>query len=338
MSDVRREDEPAAQGHTAPGTGAGPAPRLLVSASEFGVMTIDSEGRIRSADPTAASLLAHHAGRPVGLAIGTPTPVDGTLEIDLVQRDGAVHAVELRLSTTTWQGRRLSVGALHERAPAREPDAGLARQYIAMALIAQELDKPLIAIAAALRPLRDGEVPTDAHQAELIDVIDERVEQLRGLVGRLGSAAIAATDRENPAPEPIRVFESLLERLDELHEKSRNVRLRCDAGLMVFVGRIEFAHMLDSYLHQALRAGGAPVDLDVTQQGEWVDIRIRDSGVRDAGTGLFDRYAPGENEDGDADSPLWITRSLARLYGGDAWYDSSPEGTCFHLRLPAPTR
>lgn len=317
---------------------------LLVSASPLGVMAVDEHGVIRSASPAAARLLTRHAEDLPGLPLAPPTLVDDTCGIDLIAPGGTSRPVQLRVCTTSCDGQHLYVTTLHDL-PRTEhnPQDALRRHSIALVTTVQELDTPLAAITTTLHRLHDHHTTTGRSRADLIHHLEAQVRQLRRVVHNLHAIAATHADTTQGPPEPLRVFEILLERLRDLHEHSRDVSLACEAGLVVFVDRAVFTHMLDNYLYNALTFGAPPIELEAGRTDAWVEIRIRDHGPgipEDLLPHLFDRHRPGTPDpDSHQSGPdLWVTRSLARLYGGDAWHTPhQPHGACFHLHLPATT-
>lgn len=320
-----------------------PPSGLLVSASAVGIMAVDDDGIIRSCNPAAEQLLVRPAHELIGRPLGFPTVVDETQVIDVRLSHGGFRTVEMRVSITVWDGRPLYITALHEPTHTEAGlQSALQRQRSALALIALELEKPLADITRTVHRMRHGSAGTGGHPTEYLDRVEERTQYLQAIVRRLRTVARTGPQQAPAGPEPVRVFEFILERLHELREQSRSVRLFCDAGIVAYVDHSDFAQMLDSYLHNALTHGRPPVDLQATREGEWVHIQVCDlgPGVPEAcRPQVFERVdrSAGSGRHRDDTSPgLWITRILARAHGGDAWYQPhQPHGACFILRLPA---
>jgi two-component system OmpR family sensor kinase len=82
------------------------------------------------------------------------------------------------------------------------------------------------------------------------------------------------------------------------------------------------------------------VTVSSAAQGDWIVLTVADEGpgmrAEDAER-LFERYARADSR-GKAPGTglgLWIARSIARAYGGDAWYEpQEPHGARFRCRLP----
>lgn len=325
--------------HAEPGGRTHPPSELLVSASAIGIMAVDEEGVIRSCNPAAVHLLGRPADHLVGRALGYPTLVDETREIDLTLPDGTTRTVEMRVSATTWDGQRLFITALHE-ATRSEPSLHhtVQRQSLLIAATAQELENPLITITEAVHQFRRDTDGSEEHRAELLDRIDEHTQYLRAFARRLHAATRLDPAREPAITEPVRVFELLLERLHELRERSRDFRLFCDAGTVVFVDRDDFRHMLDNYLDNALTQARPPADLRVTRHGDWVILCVCTHQADTPGQSApqrGERSAEPVTQPGE-EPGLWIIRGLAQANGGDAWHATGQShGTYFYLRLPA---
>jgi signal transduction histidine kinase len=318
--------------------------QLLLSASAIGIVAVDNNGIIRSCNPAAEELLARPERELLGLPLGLPTVVDETSEIDLMMPDGGVREVEIWVSTTTWDEQQALVGDGSDDEDLPGIRSILEQQSTVVAVIAYELDHRLAAINLAIHQLRADDI-TDRRRAELVNRLDVSVQHTQALVRKLHFATRIHTNQTPVTSGSVRLFNFLLERLHEIREKSREVRLFYHGGIVVFVDRIEFAYMLDTYLRNALTHGQPPIDLSATEEDGWVVIRVCDygPGVSDELLPhLFDRYRPmedGPQRNNSVGQGLWVTRSLARVYGGDAWYEPRrPYGSCFCLRLPANSR
>jgi signal transduction histidine kinase len=320
---------------------------LVVSPVPVGIVAVDDSGVIRACNSAAAELLKRPAGELLGRALGFPTVGDGPRQVDLMLPNGSLRSVEARVSTTTWQGQRLFVTSLQALMNAEEgdgdPQRELDHQALAVAATAHELDNSLFALGLAAQQLQRHIHADGRQRGELIASIYDGARRSQALVARLRVAVgIDEGEHASGTAEHVSVFDVLLERVNELRGYAQQVNLCCDPGVAVLVDRLEFAQMLDNYLHNARVHGGPPVEVDVTAHDGWVDIRVCDHGPGVPAalqSRLFDRFgrAPSSYQHrGGRGLGLWVTRGLARAYGGDAWYEPRhPHGACFFLRLPA---
>ncbi len=314
-----------------------------VSAAAVGIVAVDQNGIICSCNPAAEKLLGRSASTLLGRPLGFPTSVDQAYDIDLALPDGSARTVEMRVSSTTWNGQPLFITALHDPDSTQfdvgnEPD-------VSIAVTAHELGKPLAAVDLAVHQLRHDTILT-TEQAALVDRIDERTRHMQALVRQLRTASRIDAQQTHVTTEPVPLFEFLLERLHELHKLSQDVRLSCPAGVVVDANRNELAQIVDNYLSNALTHGRPPVHVHVSALPRgWVTIRVYDHGPGVPAhfqPRLFKRFArltSTQQQDDGTGLGLWITRNLARAHGGEAWYEphNAHGGACFCVRLPAWT-
>jgi signal transduction histidine kinase len=318
--------------------------QVVVSASADGIVAVDDQGIIRLCNPAAEALLARSATQLVGSEFGFPL-ADGVAEIDLVLPRRHSRVVEMRVTSTTWDNKRLHVAALRDVTQRRQLEAGLEtaleRQNTVVAMAAHELRNPLAAIAVLAHTLRDRNTRlTNEQRADIIDRIAERTDRLQALLRKLLTAA--RIDAAGPAatPEPVPVLEFLLEHLAAFEPKDADVRVACDPQLVALVDRAHLGEMLTNHLENALAYGRPPVDIQVTGYHNRVEIRVCDHGP-----GVSAAFAPRLYERFSRDPlaqqhcegsglGLWIVRNLARANSGEAWYEADQDnGACFCLRL-----
>jgi signal transduction histidine kinase len=310
--------------------------QFLVSASAVGIVAVDEQGIIRSCNPAAEKLLNRPANDLVGHPLGFPTTVDDTREIDVMLPDASIRTVQMRVSTTTWEGQQLYITALHDPGMPHAPD--WEQHSMAISIIAHELDNPLAAIRIATNRLRHD--TTD--RTDLLDAIDNRLTHMHTLIDKLRTAARIDFQQTRLPTEPVRVFDLLMTRLHTLAENAHDVDLSCDPDITVLANPTELAQMLDNYLSNALTHGHSPVHIQVVEHDPWVTVKVHDQGPgvpEEFQPRLFERFQTDchNNHTAGTGLGLWITRNLARAHGGDAWYEPArPHGACFCIRLPAP--
>jgi signal transduction histidine kinase len=325
------------------------ASHVIVSASADGIVAVDEQGTIRLCNPAAEKLFARSTGELVGSQFGFPIATDEASEIDLMQPGGGGRVVEWRVTTTTLEGERLYVAVLREvtgrRQVERELEAALEQQNVVVAVAAHELHDPLAAISVLLQALRDHLAAlAEEQQEEIIDRIALRMARLQVLVRKLLTASNIDAKGARAASERVPVLASILERLGEADDRSEDVRLSCDPGLVALVGRDELSEMLANFLENAFAYGRPPIEVSTREQEDRIEIRVCDHGVgvpEEFVPLLFERFSREpriEQQTVGTGLGLWIVRSLARANGGDAWYEQGEHGACFCLSLRrAPT-
>jgi diguanylate cyclase (GGDEF)-like protein/PAS domain S-box-containing protein len=87
---------------TSSGRAAGADLRALVDANADGMLVCDPDGRIRYANPAAATLLGRPPDELVGEDFGRPLRLDAMTEVDLVV-DARLVVAELRAVETVWE-------------------------------------------------------------------------------------------------------------------------------------------------------------------------------------------------------------------------------------------
>jgi signal transduction histidine kinase len=300
---------------------------------------------IRVCNPAAERLFARPTGELVGTQLGFPAVTAEASEIDLMLPGGGERVVEWRVSTTTLEGERLYVAVLREvtsrRQVERDLEAALERQNLVVAVAAHELNNPLAAVNVLVHVLHDRLAAlAEEQKAEIIDRIADRMTRVQALVRKLLTASIIDTRGVRADLERVQVLQSMIERLGEFDERSQDVHLSCDPGLVALVDRDEFSEMLANYLENAFAYGDPPIGVFASRRGDWIEIRVcdRGPGVPEAFVPrLFERFSrePGvEQRTEGTGLGLWIVHNLMRANGGDAWYEPGADrGACFCLRL-----
>lgn len=320
--------------------------QILMSASADGIVAIDGDGRIRLCNPAAEELFGRPSGELVGTQLGYPLLAGAATEIELMLPGGDRRVVEMRVTVTTVEGEPLFVASLRDitrrQRVERELKAALERQHAVAAVAAHELRAPLAAISALTHALRSPAL-TAEQRSELLDRIADRTAGLQALVRKLLIASRIDTGPQRQRMTRVPLLELLLERLADFDERSTGVNVSCAPEVVVFVNRNELSEMLGNYLENAFVHGQPPVEVQVTERAEWVDVRVSDHGPgipEEFRPHLFERFSRDpatERQTEGSGLGLWIVRSLARANGGEASYEAGDDGgACFSLRLRRP--
>ncbi len=223
-----------------------------------------------------------------------------------------------------------------------------------LANVSHDLRTPLTSMQGYLEMLliHEGKLSPEEHRSYL-QVATRHCERLSRLVndlfeltkleGRDGVAEAEAFPMQEVAQDVVQKF--------GLQAAQREVRLAAgfDPDCPLVHGDLALLErLLDNLVENALRhtPGGGEVHLHVGPAGQWVEVRVQDSGEGIPASQLphvFDRYYQADRgESGSAGAAglgLAIARRIVELHGGEIAVES-PEGrgTCFVVRLPAAAR
>ncbi|TDD86933.1 PAS domain-containing protein [Saccharopolyspora karakumensis] len=320
----------------------------LVTASADGIVAVDHRGVIRSCNPAAEVMFGRPAGDLVGTPFGFPVVAQETSEIELLAPGRPPRVVEMRVTSTTWQGERIHVAALRDVTRHKEVEhdleSALERQTTIVAVAAHELRTPVAEIKLLVHLLRDHlSANSDQHGVEVVNQVINRMEGLQALMRKLLTASRIDAEESRSFPKPVAVLALILERLADCGDKAQDVKVSCSPDLAAFVDRQDFSEMLIIYLENAFIHGSPPIEVRATERSGRVEIRVRDSGSGVPAQfvpHLFERFSREPNAGRDVEGTglgLWIVRSLTEANDGSAWYEHDDGGGacfCLHLRKP----
>jgi signal transduction histidine kinase len=220
--------------------------------------------------------------------------------------------------------------------------AGLAHRSDVVATFAahvsHELKSPLTSIKGAAELLRDdvgaAEPMTDETKRRFLDNIARDAERLSQLVNRLREMARA---EQSPLGGRVRLA-TILAHLKTAFPQLDIRRRQADDPTLAMSeenARIVFVHLADN----ALRHGAKRLDIEVSRDGESIDVLLRDdgAGVSPANrTRIFDHFFTTRRESGGAGMGLTIVRAMLRAHGGDIVLADSEKGAAFLVTIPAP--
>ncbi|GMW00496.1 MAG: hypothetical protein AMXMBFR84_16330 [Candidatus Hydrogenedentota bacterium] len=218
-----------------------------------------------------------------------------------------------------------------------------------ISVLAHELKAPINAVEGYLNLIKSGALDSEPEsRAKIVDQSVHRLAAMRKMIGDLldmtriesgertrkvevcdvGAVAIAAIETQKPAAM----------------DHDVQITLHMPNGIQMEADLCELEMIFNNLLSNAVkynRAGGR-VDVMVDRDGEYVRIRVADTGIgmsQDECTKLFHDFVRIKNDRtrGILGSGLGLSilRKLAALYGGDIAVDSEPGiGTTFTVRLP----
>ncbi|MCK0510912.1 sensor histidine kinase [Aromatoleum buckelii] len=317
---------------------------VLLGALPAGVVMLDRTGRIVQFNRAAESLLggglAGEQWDAVARRFGdTGTPGELTVETDVGARrvslsDTALESGEGRIvllhDVTDTHHMRLQAERSERLAAMGEMVAGLAHQ----------LRTPLAAALLYTGNLRQSELGA----ADRAKVAERAIERLRHLERLIRDMLLFARG-DSLGRERFGICELVGEIVHTLEPLARARQLsfvsRCDCDDLTLLGdRKALGGALTNLVENALQATGAAgeVSLSVVRDGEFVNLRVADSGrgIEPARQGrVFEPFFTTRAE--GTGLGLAIARGVARGHGGDIAFESTPgKGSLFTLTLPLP--
>jgi signal transduction histidine kinase len=355
--------------------------RTIVERMVDGIVVATLEGVIRFANPAAEHLFGRSSRDLVGTQIGFPAVAGERAEIEVVRPGDDPVAAELRFVDIDWEGEPARLVMLrdithrkraeehaaqleHERIARAEAEAASHAKSDFLAMMSHELRTPLNAVIG-YSELLDLDIagPLNEDQRRHISRIRECGRHLLSLVnevldlakieagrltlqsgvGRLGTITDAAV--------------SLVQASADARGISLTTRSPNSATMFFQGDEDRTRQILINLLNNALKftpVGGsvtvdigqakiAPPEARVTADGEWVFVRVSDTGIgipTDQIAHIFDPFtqvARGHTRPRDGSGlGLTISRRLARMMHGDLTVRSEPgHGSVFTLWLPA---
>ena len=218
------------------------------------------------------------------------------------------------------------------------------RDFLAMA--AHDLRSPLATIMgfASTMNARWDKLPDD-RKRDFLEAIERQARRLARLVENLLTVSRIEAGAMEARIEDIALARMLGDLAQEFADRVVDLSVSCPVDLTVAADPDHLHRILENYLANAVKYGEPPVDVQVTEAGDWVEVRVCDHGEgvpEDFVPHLFDKFArAGLAVTGGAPGTglgLSIVFGLAQLYGGTAWYEPNlPSGSCFAVRLPRRT-
>ena len=258
---------------------------------------------------------------------------------------GAAISMAALLSILSWKLNEELRGqkdtALRELGDANVRLEGLDRaKSDFVATVSHELRTPLTSIYGFAHTLRKRWNETsDADRYAYIEVIESQSDRLSRLVADLLDMSRIEAGALSPRAERFEL-EPVLRRAAAGFE-GPHINLACPSGLHVVADADHVEQIVVNYLANAVKYGGEPIRVIVSQQNGSLDLRVIDNGPgvpSELVPRLFEKFARGAgpvSREGDGTGlGLAIVRGLARANDGDAWYEPADgRGACFAVRL-----
>lgn len=208
-----------------------------------------------------------------------------------------------------------------------------------VASVSHELRTPLTAVlgfALELQDRRGG--PALTEEDELIDLIAREADDLSSLVQDLLVAARAEIDAVTCVPDFVDLREQAETVLERFRPLPKEVEVVGDGTVWADAGRVR--QIVRNLFTNALRYGGARIELQVAERDNDAILQVRDDGPgipqRDQQR-LFDAYyrgAQGVTQPVSVGLGLYVSNHLATLMGGALVYKYEDDRSVFELSLP----
>jgi two-component system phosphate regulon sensor histidine kinase PhoR len=318
--------------------------RLLERLNE-GVITVDRELRIESANAVARQMLGVRQ-----LASGNPLP---DVWDDLSLREYAASLIEdsreppeerlHREGDHTYSVRGVPAGDLETAililadVSVRERRERAEREFVTNA--AHELRTPLASIISSIEVLQAGAKDVPEERDRFLGHIQRETDRLARFSRALLVLARVQTGQERPRPQLVRLC-TLLEQVAESLPlvPSVEVQVECTPELVVLADPDLVEQIVLNLGSNAARyTQRGTIVLAAREEGESAVIEVRDSGsgvppaVRER---VFDRFFRGERDRAGFGLGLAIAAEAARALGGEVELDSERTGTTVRVTLP----
>jgi signal transduction histidine kinase len=186
----------------------------------------------------------------------------------------------------------------------------------------------------------------DHQKREHIGTISRQARLLTRLVNDLLTVSRIDSGALELNKEVLDVAAIVIEAVEGIETEGHPPRIDAPVGLMVGADGDHLRRILRNFVHNAFTYGEPPVEIEAHQDGEWVEVRVRDrgNGVPDEfRPHLFEKFSRSDEAKAKARTGtglgLSIARGLAEANGGEVWYEANDgEGACFAIRLPRESR
>jgi PAS domain S-box-containing protein len=208
-----------------------------------------------------------------------------------------------------------------------------------LAVTAHELQSPVSAITGAADILLDywDQLGPDERR-ETLGHITRGGMRIRRLLADLLTASRLEAGAFELRPEAVDVESAVKEAQSEA--SSADVMVVVGAGHAVRADPTRLVQILTNLMSNAVKYGRPPIIVEARRCGGDIEIDVCDHGKglsNDLAPVVFEKFVRGSGVGNRGTGlGLFIVRELARLQGGDAWYEPRPDGgACFAVRLPA---
>ncbi|MGH7506102.1 MAG: sensor histidine kinase, partial [Longimicrobiales bacterium] len=338
---------------------------LLVTAVTEGILQIDGDGRVVTANPAARSLLGLPRGAEGQLVASLVRNAElrgflerGATASDIASRE--VNVDERRLLVTarpipplddSGPGPGGTVVAFTDLTELRRLE-GVRRDFVAN--VSHEIRTPLTSIRGYVETLMADELPPDM-QRQFLEVIHKNAERLRGIVDDLLDLSRLESGGWRPELQPLQPLDIADDVWSHTRERASSKRIEfrregADAAVVADPSGLRqvFANLFDNALRYTPDGGRITVRVAAARNGSVADPPRVTVEIQDTGSGIpvdslariferFYRVDPARSRaEGGTGLGLSIVKHLVESMGGDVTAESElGKGTTMRFRLPA---
>jgi len=227
----------------------------------------------------------------------------------------------------------------------------LRNQFVSMT--SHEFRTPLATILSSVELLRDyGPRISAEEQAELIESVTDSVHRMAGMLDRvlfLGKTEAGMLAYEPQPLDPAAWMADEMARLEATEARAPDTRLVWHHAPLPPVAWVDgklLRHMLDNLVANALKYSpeGGEVRVELTQQAQWLVLRVHDQGLGIPAKDLPHLFASFHRASNvghikGTGLGLAIVRHAVELHGGRVEVESQlGRGSCFTVWLPLHTQ
>jgi len=326
----------------------------IIEASPAGIVVLDDEGRIQSANLAFAALagadpdgIRRRALLDVIPLERVPRPEDGLIELGMI--DGRGRERSIQASVAPFSSERgaavvLVINDISDRVAMErklEEKERLASLGIMAAGIAHEVNTPITGISSYAQMLLDTTERSDPRYPLL-----EKVERQTFRASRIVNSLLELARNKQVAAAPVDLAELVAECLELLHERIESTGIRVEVRNEA---QSAIANGSDGELQQvftnlflnamdAMSDTGGRLTIEAVPGAAKVTVRVQDSGPgipADKLERIFQPFYSTKLNRGGTGLGLSISYEIVRRHGGDLRVASQPgEGACFLVELP----
>lgn len=221
-----------------------------------------------------------------------------------------------------------------------------------LSAVSHELRTPLTSIGMFISTLRDERLTDPARKAQCLDILDQEVHRLQGLVEKLLRLSKIEAGGHGFTRTPVAVDELIAGSITAynaatIHEHTE-IEVDREPGLYVLGDLQALEQAIANLLINAWKytpAESRKISLEAHGTRRFVELTIRDNGPgipRDEHALIFGEFERGRDAIDDATKRgsglgLAIVRAIVRAHNGRITLKSHPgEGSEFCIRLPTP--